>query len=166
MVSGGQNSDGEEEATLRLLPSSIAERIRWTKDEDALRRFACACAEEALRMCGSGDSQLYKTISLARESGGIALSQLDDVKLEVERIVARLDEAAFEAQEAAGHGTRSREEYVVAFRAARAATSVLRVFVKPAARAAAEACYEALHALDGDANEGTLLGIALRELGS
>lgn len=158
-------SDGiaRAEPTLRLLPSSIAESIRHTTDDHALRRFACACARWTLAVCRMEEALLLDALAIALTINAQEPDQIARLRREITERANLLDERAFAAQEAWDRGEGSRDAYASAFRTARAATCVLRTLDQSAMRAAAEACYEAFHSLDQSEAAVALLDIARRE---
>lgn len=160
----GSDRSAHAEPTLRLLPVSIAESIRRATDVDALQRFASACARCAMEACEMEEPLLRDALLAAATLDAQAHDQIARLRQRVSERVHLLDERALEMQEGWDRGESSYSAYKSAFRAARAATSVLHALEQPAALAAAEACYEAFHALDQPQATETLLEIAQHEL--
>lgn len=144
----GFTSMQTEETRLRLLDSRLASRITQARERDcALRLFAHHCATFAIQVTDLKNGVLNE--ALRRTSKGAQWNNLaggDDLAKRVSNIVEQLDESAFNAQDAADRGNPSDDEYTKAFRAARAATSVLASLDGSALVAAIDACYEAYHA--------------------
>ncbi len=164
MPAGKKSNNDELEPLLRLLPQPVAESIRETEAEEKLVTFACACAERALAANGIHEPALDRALDLTRNARSMHEVWFGDVRAQVSKIVGQWDEEAFSMQEQSELGKRSRDEYLSAFRAARAATSVQSVLEHPAKFAAAESCYEALHAIRGLLDEDVILEIARRNL--
>ncbi|HLZ23381.1 MAG TPA: hypothetical protein VKQ30_14790 [Ktedonobacterales bacterium] len=136
--------------TLRLLDPRLAALLRQTTDPVALYAFAGACARYALDATRLHDATLDEAVAHTRAR--TASTGADQLRQAVERLVARLDTAAFDAQDAFDAGKGPRAAYETAFAQARAATAALRCLDPNAMVAAAEACYEAVHATnDADA---------------
>jgi hypothetical protein len=133
---------------LRLLDPRLRVQIENSHEQDALRRFACACADHAIVTCDLRDEVLVEGLHIALDWPSSALDEtdLERVREAVTLVVKRLDDEAFAAQVAAEDDSASREKYSEAFRRARAASSVLASMQDSAIGAAADACYEAYHA--------------------
>jgi hypothetical protein len=136
------------ESTLRLLDARLAALIRASsQQEDVLRRLACASASHALRVNKLDGGVLKDTLVRARARAAFPRNDtLQSLRERVSQVVDDMDDNAFRAQTAEDAGLGTREDYLIAFSAARAATSVLACLSESSLVAAAEACYEAAHA--------------------
>jgi hypothetical protein len=150
---------------MRLLPPRLAAAILHNTDQAALRSFAVACARRAVIASRIEEPILLRALEVANDPVSSAHpDELAYLRQEVAARLEHLDELAFRAQEAFERDGGTGDDYIRVFRTARAATSVLRALEDSADLAAAEACYEAFHALDESQAEGVLLEIARREL--
>ncbi len=115
----------------------LAERLRGTS-EDALRRVAAAVGDLAVKRVSLADPRLERALSAVagRRAGG-------DEKVELEGLVEELDEAAWEIQARVHAGQAPEDEYLRAFRKARAASSVAFALDPDPHAAAMESVYEA-----------------------
>ena len=156
--------DAQLQATLRLLSSRIADAIRSSVDQDALKRFAVECARQVIIAFGVDEPILLRALYLAGTPVAVNSDEFTHLRQEVAARVEQWDNLTFQAQETLDRDGGSRDDYIRVFRMARAAASVLRALEYPADLAAAEACYEASHALDESQAERVLLEIAQCEL--
>ena len=60
--------DTQLQATLRLLPSHVADAIQANADQDALKRFAVECARQVVIAVGVDEPILLRALYLARRS--------------------------------------------------------------------------------------------------
>jgi len=127
----------------------LAKMIREASDDLALRRFACECAAYAVSVKKLEDQAVNRGLQACRSL--VAGEQVEGLR--------EIREAA---QSAADSLDWVRDEDQEAFEQARAATAVASSLDDQPLKAAAEACYEALNAVnDVDA----IIGIAEETLG-
>ncbi len=115
----------------------LAERLRGSS-ADALRRVAAAVGDLAVKRVSLADPRLERALSILagrRAEGG--------ERVELEALVEELDEAAWETQARVHAGRAPEDEYLRAFRKARAASSVAFALDPDPKAAAMEAVYEA-----------------------
>jgi hypothetical protein len=115
----------------------LAEQLRGTS-EDALRRVAATVGDLAVKRVSLTDPRLDRALSIL--SGRPAEG---DAKRDLQGLVEELDEAAWEIQARVHSGRAPEEEYLRAFRKARAASSVAFAMDSDPQAAAMEAVYEA-----------------------
>jgi len=148
--------------TLRLLDQRIADLIRQAQRDESLRGFACDCADYALTRAAVGSEELRQAVETARTLDSlVGQQQVEQARATASGIAEALDNAAFDAQDAAEQGKGSQADYVQAFHRARAASSVVATLQPLTQQAAAEACYEAYHATE---NWEALLNFAQKRL--
>ncbi len=159
------------EATLRQLDPALAGLIRQGSP-DRLRSFAVACARLALEITGVREPLLSTAldVALTNLAGDLQrTNELAALRDAVGDLVERMDDRAFRVQEeseATGGPSARQDDYLQAFRAARAAASCLAcLYISPLA-AAAEATYEAFHTIDETQANEALRAIARREFGT
>lgn len=137
-----------EDTRLRLLDPRISTLLRQAQSDDGiLRAFARACAQFAVQKAGVTNEALDYVLAQTSDTqwwrSTASATRLGD---QVSRIALRFDEQAFAAQEALDNGLGDEDAYTKAFRAARAAFSVVAMLEDSAFSAAVDACYEAIHA--------------------
>jgi len=137
------------DATLNLLDPKIANLLRTTQNDSALRCFARESARFAVDRLAFSNPPIEQALQIlenpVKELGEAALVQLRN---EITRIIEDLDERAFDLRDKVEAGEASHDDYLDTFSKARAASSVLASLSDSAIQAAAEACYEAFASMD------------------
>jgi hypothetical protein len=125
-----------------LVDSELAAVVERA-DGVACRRAVYAGARLAVERTSLADKRAHDALL------AIAAGELGDCveRREIGRLVEELDMEAWDLQEEAERGQDRREQYLVAFRKARAAASLQFAFEANARVAASEALYEAFHAI-------------------
>ena len=115
--------------------ADLAAMIRRAQDEQALRRFACACAAYAVKDANLKDEVIYDALKIGKSLAdqGSAPKGLEQTRRVVNDMADQFD--AQDTEDAPNEA---------AFPKARAASAVLACLGDDGKTAAAEACYEAV----------------------
>ncbi len=127
---------------LETVDSDLAARL-FAAEPGALRRLATALAEHAVGQTGLREPGVDAALNELRRGG-----HNEETRSGLARLVQRLDEHQWELQGRTGQGDASSSEHLSAFARARAAAALECAFDPDPVRAAQEATYEALAAVD------------------
>jgi hypothetical protein len=119
----------------------LADQLRST-GRDELRRIATAMGDLAAKEVSLSDPRLDRALAALRGGPGGGKE-----KVELQALVDELDEAAWQIQARVHSGQAPEDEYLKAFRKARAASAVAFALDPDPRTAATEAIYEAQAAL-------------------
>lgn len=131
---------------LSLVDTSLPERFATASDQTR-RDVARAVAAAAVERTGLADDRITRAVEALRDGRTGEGPEREALAA----LVDELDTAAFDAQDRLDAGTGTDTDYADAFGKARAATALLAAFDTDPATAAADAVYEAYHAVDQDA---------------
>ncbi len=138
---------------LETIAPDLVERLEG-EPEPRLRAVAEGVAAAALRATGVSDERIDRALAALRAGDYGDLEQRKAVKA----LADELDEAAWDVQERMDAGEGDQDEYLTAFRRARAVTSLWFALDSDPMVAAMEASYEARAAADDAAVRREIAG--------